>query len=152
MAGASEDRVRTNREMLRIRDLLDRDYAEPVDISTLARQAAMSPDHLIRTFSATFGETPHRYLQRRRVERAMFLLRTTDLPVTEVCLRVGYDSLGAFSQLFSSIVGVSPSAYRADDANHPPDGPHNSFVKRWTRPSTHTHPSISRKRAPGGDA
>lgn len=142
----SEDRVHINRAMLRIRDLIDREYGSDLDIASLAGRAHMSPDHLIRTFASVFGETPHRYLQRRRIERAMYLLRTTDLPVTEVCVEVGYDSLGAFSSLFAGIVGVSPSAYRADVDRHPPADVHHGFVKAWTRPSTHTHPSISKKR------
>jgi AraC-like DNA-binding protein len=145
MVGVSEDQVRTNRAMLRIRDLIDRDYAGDLDLASLARQAHLSADHLIRTFASVFGETPHRYLQRRRIERAMFLLRTTDLPVTQVCLDVGYSSLGAFSELFAAVVGVSPSAYRADEHRHPPLGAHHHFVMAWTRPSTHTSPSISRK-------
>ena len=99
--------------MLRVRDAIDRGFAEELDLETLAALAHVSPDHLVRTFRSVFGETPHRYLQRRRVERAMFLLRTTDLPVTDVCLQVGYTSLGAFSELFAGIVGQSPSAYRA---------------------------------------
>ena len=140
MVAMSEDQVRTNRAMLRVRDLIDREFAEELDIASLARRAHLSPDHLIRTFASVFGETPHRYLQRRRIERAMFLLRTTELPVTQVCLRVGYTSLGAFSELFASVVGVSPSAYRADGNRHPPLGAHHHFVMAWTRPSTHTSP------------
>src|SRR5438046_1151770 len=98
--------------MLRARDAMDRDYAEPLDIPTLARIAYVSEAHFIRTFRATFGETPHRYLQRRRVERAMFLLRTTDCSVTEICFDVGFASLGTFSRTFREIVGSSPVAYR----------------------------------------
>ena len=139
---------RTNRDMLRVRDAIDRDFAEELDLETLSALAHVSPDHLVRTFRAVFGETPHRYLQRRRIERAMFLLRTTDLPVTDVCLRVGYSSLGAFSELFAGIVGQSPSTYRAAAE---PTPAHTSFVMAWTRPSTHTHPSISRKRPPTSD-
>ena len=146
MVSVSEDQVRTNRAMLRVRDVIDRDYADELDIAALARQAHLSPDHLIRTFASVFGETPHRYLQRRRIERAMFLLRTTDLPVTQICLRVGYSSLGAFSELFAAVVGVSPSAYRAAEDRHPLPGGHHHFVMAWTRPSTHTSPSILRKR------
>ena len=99
--------------MLRARDAMDRTYAEPLDVAALARIALVSPAHFIRTFRATFGETPHRYLQRRRVERAMELLRETDLPVTEVSLDVGFNSLGTFSRTFREIVGESPSEYRA---------------------------------------
>ena len=91
--------------MLRVRDTIDRDYDTELDVEALARLVHVSPDHLIRTFRSVFGETPHRYLQRRRIERAMFLLRTTDLDVTEVCLAVGFTSLGTFSRLFSAVVG-----------------------------------------------
>ena len=95
--------------MLRARDAMDRDYAKPLDIPTLARIAYVSEAHFIRTFRATFGETPHRYLQRRRVERAMFLLRETDSSVTEICFDVGFRSLGSFSRTFRDIVGESPT-------------------------------------------
>ncbi len=98
--------------MLRARDAMDRAYTEPLDIPALARIAHVSPAHFIRTFRATFGETPHRYLQRRRVERAMFLLRETDRSVTEVCMTVGFSSLGTFSRTFHAILGESPTAYR----------------------------------------
>jgi len=96
--------------MLRARDAMDRSYAHPLDVPALARIAHASEAHFIRTFRATFGETPHRYLQRRRVERAMFLLTQTDRPVTEVCLDVGFVSLGTFSRTFRDIVGASPQA------------------------------------------
>src|SRR3712207_9194189 len=95
--------------MLRARDAMDRRYAQPLDIPTLARLAHVSEAHFIRTFRATFGETPHRYLQRRRVERAMFLLRATDRSVTDICLDVGFTSLGTFSRTFRDIVGEPPS-------------------------------------------
>jgi AraC-like DNA-binding protein len=110
MSRATEE---SNRRLLRARDAMDRTYAEPLDVATLARIAHVSEAHFIRTFKATFGETPHRYLQRRRVERAMFLLRETDRTVTEVCLDVGFVSLGTFSKTFREIVGETPSAYRA---------------------------------------
>src|ERR1051325_2547827 len=102
----------SNRRLLRARDAMDRTYAQPLDIPALARIAHVSEAHFIRTFRATFGETPHRYLQRRRVERAMFLLRETDRSVTDVCLDVGFGSLGTFSRTFRDIVGASPSDYR----------------------------------------
>ena len=110
MSRATEDR---NRRMLRTRDAMDREFARPLDVPALARLAHVSPSHFSRQFRATFGETPHRYLQRRRVERAMELLRDTDRPVTEICLDVGFNSLGTFSRTFREIVGESPSAYRA---------------------------------------
>ena len=109
MSRASEE---SNRRMLRVRDRMDRDYAQPLDLRTLAAIAHVSESHLIRTFQATFGETPHRYLQRRRIERALFLLRETDASVTHICLEVGFVSLGAFSRTFAEIVGQPPSAYR----------------------------------------
>jgi AraC-like DNA-binding protein len=126
----SEER---NRWMLRARDAIDRDYARPLDIPALARIALVSEAHFIRTFRATFGETPHRYLQRRRVERAMALLHTTDLSVTEVCFAVGFSSLGTFSRTFRDIVGRSPSAFR-QGAPQPVPVP-TCFVMSWTRPS-----------------
>ena len=101
-----------NRRMLRARDVMDRDYAEPLDVPALARIAHVSPRHFGRTFVATFGETPHRYLQRRRVERAMFLLRSCDRSITEICVEVGFTSLGTFSRTFRARVGQTPTAYR----------------------------------------
>ena len=122
----------TNRRMLRARDAMDRAYAEPLDVPALARVAHVSESHFARTFRATFGETPHRYLQRRRIERAMFLLRETDDSTTEICYRAGFGSLGTFSRTFRAIVGVSPRAYRrgAAPANVP-----GCFTMAWTRPS-----------------
>src|SRR2546430_716598 len=110
MSYAIEDR---NRRMLRSRDAMDRAFAQPLDVPALARVAHVSPAHFSRQFRATFGETPHRYLQRRRVERAMELLRETDCSVTEICFDVGFNSLGTVSRTFSGIVRESPSAYRA---------------------------------------
>lgn len=110
MSRAAEDR---NRRMLRARDTMDRSFAQPLDVRALARVAHVSPAHFSRQFRATFGESPHRYLQRRRVERAMELLRETGRPVTEICFDVGFSSLGTFSRTFRAIVGESPSAYRA---------------------------------------
>jgi AraC-like DNA-binding protein len=91
---------------------MDRAYAQPLDVAAVARVAHVSEAHFSRQFRATFGETPHRYLQRRRVERAMELLRETDRPVTEICFDVGFSSLGTFSRTFRDIVGESPSRYR----------------------------------------
>ena len=99
--------------MLRARDTMDRAFAQPLDVPAVARVAHVSPAHFSRQFRATFGETPHRYLQRRRVERAMELLRETDRSVTEICLDVGFNSLGTFSRVFREVVGESPSGYRA---------------------------------------
>src|ERR671930_2541061 len=101
-----------NRRLLRARDAMDRTYAEPLDVPALARIACVSEAHFIRTFRATFGETPHRSLQRSRVERSMFLLRETDRSVTDICFEVGFTSLGTFSRTFREIVGETPSDYR----------------------------------------
>ncbi|HEX5404705.1 MAG TPA: helix-turn-helix transcriptional regulator [Pseudonocardiaceae bacterium] len=118
--------------MLRARDAMDRAYDQPLDIPTLAKLAHVSAAHFIRTFRATFGETPHRYLQRRRVERAMFLLRDTDRSVTETCFEVGFTSLGTFSRTFRDIVGEPPTAYRArGEVIAVP----TCFAMAWMRPS-----------------
>ena len=109
MTRASED---VNRRMLRARDAMDRTYGEPLDVPTLAAVAHVSEAHFIRTFKATFGETPHRYLQRRRVERAMALLVSTDRSITDICMSVGFSSLGTFSRTFRDVLGESPSEYR----------------------------------------
>src|SRR3977135_1712139 len=123
----------SNRRMLRARDAMDRDYAKPLDIPCLARIANVSEAHFIRTFRATFGEAPHRYLQRRRVERAMFLLRATDRSVTDICLDVGFTSLGTFSRIFREIVGEAPTSYRE---RGPIVAVPTCFAMAWTRPSS----------------
>ena len=97
----------------RARDRMDRDYAQPLDVPTLAREALMSAGHFSRSFRAAYGETPYGYLMTRRIERAKALLRRGDLSVTDVCVEVGCTSLGSFSSRFTELVGVSPSAYRA---------------------------------------
>ena len=102
-----------NRRLLRARDAMDRAYAEPLDVRAVAAVAHLSEAHFSRSFRAVFGETPHRYLQRRRVERSMFLLRETDRSVTDICFDVGFTSLGTFSRTFREIVGETPSGYRA---------------------------------------
>ena len=130
MSRAIEDR---NRRMLRTRDAMDRAFAQPLDVPGLARIAHVSPAHFSRQFRATFGESPHRYLQRRRVERAMELLRETDRPVTEICFDVGFASLGTFSRTFSAIVGETPTAYRA---RVEPAAVPNCWAMGVTRPSS----------------
>ncbi|MDX3227949.1 AraC family transcriptional regulator [Streptomyces sp. ME19-01-6] len=129
MSRATEE---INRRMLRARDAMDRAYAQPLDVPALARIAHVSQAHFARTFRATFGETPHRYLQRRRVERAMFLLRESDRSVTEICFDVGFGSPGTFSRTFRDIVGRSPRAYRKEAAAI--DVP-TCFTMTWMRPS-----------------
>jgi AraC-like DNA-binding protein len=125
----------SNRAMLRARDAMDRAYAQPLDVPALARIAHVSAAHFIRTFRATFGETPHRYLQRRRVERAMYLLVQTDETITEICYAVGFESLGTFSRTFRDIVGESPSDYRRRKTGTAAVVP-SCFTKAWTRPSS----------------
>jgi AraC-like DNA-binding protein len=120
-----------NRRLLRARDAMDRAYAEPLDVRSVAAIAHISEAHFSRRFRAVFGETPHRYLQRRRVERSMFLLRETDRSITDICLDVGFGSLGTFSRTFREIVGETPSAYRA--GNGPMIAP-NCFQLAATRP------------------
>jgi transcriptional regulator GlxA family with amidase domain len=143
MSRATED---ANRRLLRARDLMDRAYDQPLDIAALARIAYVSKAHFIRSFRATFGETPHRYLQRRRVERAMFLLRSTDRSVTDICLETGFSSLGTFSRTFTAIVGESPTAYRG---RGPLAAVPSCFAMAWTRPSSHLrNGSVSEKREP----
>ena len=122
-----------NRRMLRARDAMDRTYAQPLDIPALAKIAFVSEAHFIRTFRATYGETPHRYLQRRRVERSMFLLRETDRSITDICLDVGFSSLGTFSRTFRDIVGESPSDYRKQAVSRAVP---TCFTMSWTRPSS----------------
>ncbi len=97
----------------RARDVVDRDYAKPLDLDYLASQAGVSKYHFLRSFAATYGKTPALYLAERRIERAQDLLRATNLTVTEVCFLVGYSSLGSFSQRFKALTGVSPSAYQS---------------------------------------
>ncbi len=108
----SRDVEDLNRRLLRARDAMDRAYAEPLDVRAVAAVAYISEAHFIRSFRAAFGETPHRYLQRRRVERSMFLLRETDRSVTDICFDVGFMSLGTFSRTFREIIGETPSSYR----------------------------------------
>ncbi|MEU1919474.1 AraC family transcriptional regulator [Streptomyces albogriseolus] len=128
MSRAAEE---TNRRMLRARDVMDRDYAQPLDVRALARVAHVSQAHFTRTFRATFGETPHRYLQRRRVERAMFLLRETDRSVTDISFEVGFSSPGTFSRTFRDIVGRSPRTYRKEAVAVAVP---TCFTMTWTRP------------------
>ncbi|WP_060883341.1 helix-turn-helix transcriptional regulator [Streptomyces caniscabiei] len=120
----------------RARDRMDREYAEPLDVTALARTALMSPGHFQRSFRAAFGETPYGYLMTRRIERAKALLRRGDLTVTEVCMAVGCTSLGSFSSRFTELVGETPSAYRARSHEESAAIP-ACVAKRLTRPTRH---------------
>ncbi|GAB1821408.1 helix-turn-helix transcriptional regulator [Herbidospora sp. RD11066] len=117
----------------KVRDMMDRDYASPLDVPALAKAALMSPGHFSRSFRAAYGETPYSYLMTRRIERAKALLRVGEMSVTDVCFAVGCTSLGSFSTRFTELVGESPSAYRArshDDAAAIP----SCIAKIHTRP------------------
>ena len=119
----------------RARDLIDRDYAEPLDLDAMAREAGYSRFHFARAFAAAYGETPRAYLARRRIERAKTLLRTANLSVTEICFLVGFASLGSFSSRFRQLIGMSPSQYRNDavaQTGVPPIP--GCVVLMWTRP------------------
>jgi AraC-like DNA-binding protein len=107
-----EQRLRDLARLRRVRDRIDREYAQPLDVEALARGAHMSAGHLSREFRAAFGESPYAYLMTRRIERAMALLQRGDLSVTEVCFTVGCSSLGTFSTRFTELVGMPPSVYR----------------------------------------
>jgi AraC-like DNA-binding protein len=129
----------SSRRLLRARDTMDRCYADALDIEWLAGSLGLSRAHFIRSFRRAFGETPHRYLQRRRIERAMALLRETDRSITDVCLDVGFASLGTFSRTFREVVGESPRQYR-ERAWAAPDAAARAVVpvcvaKAWDRPS-----------------
>jgi AraC-like DNA-binding protein len=117
----------------RVRDRIDRDYAQPLDVETLARDAHMSAGHLSREFRRAYGESPYSYLMTRRIERAMALLRRGDLNVTEVCFEVGCSSLGTFSTRFTELVGVPPSVYR-QEAGWTLVGMPSCVAKRVSRP------------------
>ncbi|SDF23293.1 transcriptional regulator, AraC family [Blastococcus aurantiacus] len=108
----AEQRLRDLARLRRVKDRIDREYAQPLDVEALARGAHMSAGHLSREFRAAYGESPYAYLMTRRIERAMTLLRRGDLTVTEVCFAVGCSSLGTFSTRFTELVGMPPSVYR----------------------------------------
>jgi AraC-like DNA-binding protein len=129
----------------RVRDRIDREYAQPLDVEALARGVHLSAGHLSREFRRAYGEAPYGYLMTRRIERAMALLRRGDLNVTEVCFAVGCSSLGTFSTRFTELVGVSPSAYRRDHGptTHTAAGLPSCVAKQVTRP-------IRNREAPAG--
>ncbi|AVT28744.1 AraC family transcriptional regulator [Plantactinospora sp. BC1] len=130
---AEEQRLRDLVRLRRVRDRIDREYAQPLDVEALARGVNMSAGHLSRQFRAAYGESPYSYLMTRRIERAMALLRRGDLSVTEVCFAVGCSSLGTFSTRFTELVGVPPSTYRAQTAQSTAEMP-PCITKQVTRP------------------
>ena len=134
--------LRDLERLRRVRDRIDREYAQPLDVEALARGAHMSAGHLSRAFRLAYGESPYSYLMTRRIERAMALLRRGDLSVTEVCFAVGCSSLGTFSTRFTELVGMPPSAYRRNEqgamAGIPP-----CVVKKVTRPVRNREASAS---------
>lgn len=129
----SEERLRDLARLRRVRDRIDREYAQPLNVEALARDVHMSAGHLSREFRRAYGESPYSYLMTRRIERAMALLRRGDMSVTEVCFAVGCSSLGTFSTRFTELVGVPPSVYRrmAADATK---GMPSCVAKQVTRP------------------
>jgi AraC-like DNA-binding protein len=127
------ERLRTLALLRRVRDRIDREYAQPLDVEALARGVHLSAGHLSREFKRAYGESPYSYLMTRRIERAMALLRRGDLSVTEVCFAVGCSSLGTFSTRFTELVGVPPSVYRTDGARDTSGMP-ACIAKQVTRP------------------
>ena len=128
-----EQRLRDLARLRRVRDRIDRDYDQPLDVEALARDVHMSAGHLSREFKLAYGEPPYGYLMTRRIERAMALLRRGDLSVTDVCFAVGCSSLGTFSTRFTELVGIPPSAYRQDAAAATAGMP-SCVAKQVTRP------------------
>jgi AraC-like DNA-binding protein len=138
-APVPEQRLADLARLRRVRDRIDREYAQPLDVEALARGAHMSAGHLSRAFRAAYGESPYAYLMTRRIERAMALLRDGDRTVTEVCFAVGCSSLGTFSTRFTELVGVPPSVYRQQAGG--PAGMPACVAKQVTRPVRLRHRS-----------
>ncbi len=138
---AEAQRLRDLARLRRVKDRIDREYAQPLDVEALARGANMSAGHLSRQFKAAYGESPYSYLMTRRIERAMSLLRRGDLSVTDVCFEVGCQSLGTFSTRFTELVGVPPSVYREQGASATVGMP-ACIAKQVTRP-------VRNREAPG---
>ena len=129
----AEQRLSDLARLRRVRDRMDREYAQPLDVEALARGVHMSAGHLSREFKLAYGESPYGYLMTRRIERAMALLRIGDLSVTEICFAVGCSSLGTFSTRFTELVGVPPSVYRREGASATAEMP-PCIAKQVTRP------------------
>ncbi|HEU5007804.1 MAG TPA: helix-turn-helix transcriptional regulator [Jatrophihabitantaceae bacterium] len=133
-----EQRLKDLARLRRVRDRMDREYAQPLNVEALARGVHMSAGHLSREFRRAYGESPYAYLMTRRIERAMALLRTGDLTVTEVCIAVGCSSLGTFSSRFTELVGMPPSTYR-DRAANATVGLPSCVAKQVSRPTRNQH-------------
>lgn len=138
----AEQRLRELVQLRRVRDRIDRDYEQPLDVEALARGANMSGGHLSRQFRLAYGESPYSYLMTRRIERAMALLRCGELSVTEVCFAVGCSSLGTFSTRFTELVGMPPSVYRMQEADAIAGIP-ACVAKQVTRPIRNQEASVT---------
>ena len=138
----TEQHLRDLALLRRVRDRMDREYAEPLDVEALARGVNMSAGHLSREFKRAYGESPYSYLMTRRIERAMALLRRGDLSVTDICFEVGCSSLGTFSTRFTELVGVPPSVYRRQEAQATA-GMAPCVAKQVTRPIRNREASVS---------
>jgi AraC-like DNA-binding protein len=139
---AAEQRLRDLAQLRRVRDRIDREYAQPLDVEALAQGAHMSAGHLSREFRRAYGESPYAYLMTRRIERAMALLRRGDMSVTEVCFAVGCSSLGTFSTRFTELLGVPPSTYRRE-AGNATVGMAPCVAKQVTRPIRNREAPVS---------
>ncbi|MFA4081310.1 helix-turn-helix transcriptional regulator [Mycobacteroides salmoniphilum] len=137
-------RLRDLARLRRVRDRIDREYARPLNVEELARDAHMSAGHLSRQFKSAYGESPYSYLMTRRIERAMMLFRRADMSVTEVCFAVGCSSLGTFSTRFAELVGVPPSVYRDRTGEHVAGIP-SCVVKQVTRPIRNQEATVERR-------
>jgi AraC-like DNA-binding protein len=131
---ADDQRLRDLALLRRVRDRIDREYAQPLDVESLARGVNVSAGHLSREFKKAYGESPYSYLMTRRIERAMRLLRLGELSVTDVCFAVGCQSLGTFSTRFTELVGVPPSVYKQQEAARASEGLPSCVAKQVTRP------------------
>jgi AraC-like DNA-binding protein len=138
-------RLRNLAELRRVRDRIDREYAQPLDVEALARGVNVSAGHLSREFRLAYGESPYSYLMTRRIERAMALLRRGDLSVTEVCFEVGCLSLGTFSTRFTELVGMSPTTYRSQEARATAGMP-SCVAKQVTRPIRNREAQVTEPR------
>ncbi|MEZ4503773.1 MAG: AraC family transcriptional regulator [Dehalococcoidia bacterium] len=150
-AAQHSQRLEDLARLRRVRDRIDREFAQPLDVEALARGVGWSAGHLSRQFRQAYGEAPYSYLMTRRIERAMALLRRGDLTVTEACLEVGCSSLGTFSTRFTELVGVPPSVYREQVADQPFDAP-SCVTRQVTRPIRSAEPVRNREAAPSGRA